>query len=184
MCSSAVQPNRATSSSNPMTATAAFPERRREDRSSQLAPLARRNLGHILSVAAHAALFAFLAVTAPEIVSPLDSLSIDLAPQGDTRQSEDAPATEVSVTQPKEVQQPDPDAPPLPVEKEEENRVKQIEQKQNVTRSDRRQQASGKHKLGAEGGRANAMSRASYMGLLAAAIARHTPSVSRLGPGT
>jgi len=167
-----------------VTATAAFPERRLKDRPSQLVPFARRNLGHIVSVAAHAALFAFLALTAPEIVSPLDSLSIDLVPQGDTRQSEDAPETEVSLTQPKPIEQPDPDAPPPPIEKEEENRVKQVEQKQNVARSDRRQQASVKHKLGAEGGQASAMSRANYMGLLAAAIARHTPSISRLGPGT
>ncbi|HYA79585.1 MAG TPA: hypothetical protein VED87_01480, partial [Methylocystis sp.] len=34
------------------------------------------------------------------------------------------------------------------------------------------------------GGHASAMSRASYMGKLAAAIARHVPSVSSLGAGT
>lgn len=166
-----------------MTASAAFPERGAEDRPSPSAPLARRNLGHVVSVAAHAALFAWLAVTTQEIVSPLDSLTIDLMPQGDTRQSEDAPETEVSLTQPKPLEEPDPDAPPRPIEREEENRVKQVEQKQNVARADRRQQASVKHRLGVEGGHASAMSRASYMGLLAAAIARHTPSVSRLGPG-
>ncbi len=167
-----------------MTATSTFPEQPAENGPSPLAPLARRNLGHILSITTHATLFAFLAVTAPDIVSPLDALSIDLAPQGDTRQSEDAPETEISLVQPKPIEQPDPDAPPRPIEKEEENRVKQVEQKQNVARSDRRQQASVKHKLGAEGGQASAMSRASYLGLLAAAIARHTPSTSRLGPGT
>lgn len=167
-----------------MTATSTFPEQAAENRPSPLAPIARRNLGHFVSLAAHATLFAFLAVTAPEIVSPLDALDINLAPQGDTRQSEDAPETEVSLTQPKPIEQPDPDAPPRPIEKEEQSRVKQVEQKPNVARSDRRQQASVKHKLGAEGGQASAMSRASYLGLLAAAIARHTPSISRLGPGT
>ena len=167
-----------------MTALAAFPERRAETWRSAWAPWARRKLGHIFSMAAHAALFAFLAVTTPEIVTPLDSLSIDLSPQGDTRQSEDAPETEVSVTPPKQIRQPDPEAQPRPIEKEEESRVKPVEQKQNAARSDRRQQASARHRLGVESSRATTASRASYLGLLAAAIARQTPSVSLLGPGT
>lgn len=169
-----------------MTSTAAFPARRADHRRFPKAPpLARRNLGHFVSVAAHASLFTLLAVTEPEIASPLDSLAIDLAaPQGATRQSEDAPEMEVSLTQPKPIEQPDLDAPPPPIEKEEENRVRQVEQKQNAAPSDQRQEASVKHRLGAEGSRASARSRANYIGLLAAAIARHTPSVSHLGPGT
>lgn len=170
-----------------MTSTAAFPEQQVDERLlRRKAPiLARRNLGHFMSVAAHASLFALLAVTQPEIASPFDSLAVDLStPQGSTRQSEDAPEMEVSLAQPKPIEQPDLDAPAPPIEKEEENRVKQVEQKQNAAPSDQRQQASVKHRLGAEGSRASAMSRSNYIGRLAAAIARHTPSISRLGPGT
>jgi len=149
----------------------------------------RRGLGLLFSIAAHAALFGGLAVMRQEmdeIISPLDSLSIDLAPEGDTMESEEAPEMEISEAQPEQVQQPDlvipppqvmtPQAPPLP--------IKKAERKENTLRSDRRQQASVRHRLGVAGGRASTMSRASYMGLLAAAIARHVPSVVSLGPGT
>ena len=106
-------------------------------------------------------------------------------------ESEEAPEMDISEAQPEQVQQQDlvipppqvmaPEAPPLPIKVK---RVKKVERKENTVRSDRRQQASVRHRLGVAGGRASTMSRADYMGLLAAAIARHIPSVSSLGPGT
>jgi len=130
-----------------------------------------------------------------EEFSPLESgVNVELIPEGDTMESEEAAAMDIAQPQPEKPQQAEiaipppqlmtPDAIPLPLKKETVEPKKHVERKPQIAPSDRRQEASERHRLGVTGGRATAMSRASYAGLLAAAIARHVPSVSSLGPGT
>ena len=60
-----------------------------------------------------------------------------------------------------------------------------VEKRQEVQQAERKQQAQ-RHRLGMEGGQAasGGLSRASYAALLSAAIRRHVPSSTALGPGT
>lgn len=143
-------------------------------------------------VLAHVGVAVLLMATKLEEVSPLDNgLNVELMPEGDTVESEEAAAMELSEAQPEEIQQTDlalpppqlmaPDAIPLPQKQEVEE--KKRTQKQDAASSSQQQEASERRRLGVQGGRATGMSRSSYMGLLAAAIHRHVPSVSSLGPG-
>ena len=80
-----------------------------------------------------------------------------------------------------------PDAPPLPAKKEVTEQQKRIvEKRQEVQQAERKQQAQERHRLGMEGGQAasGGLSRASYAALLSAAIRRHVPSSTTLGPGS
>ena len=143
-------------------------------------------------VLAHVGVAVLLMATALEQISPLDSgLNVELMPEGDTVESEDAQAMELSEAQPEEIKQADlalpppqlmaPDAIQLPQKQETEEKKRQ---KQSAASSSQQQEASERRRLGVQGGHATGMSRSSYMGLLAAAIHRHVPSVSSLGPGS
>ena len=123
-----------------------------------------------------------------ESISPLDSLRIDLAPEGDTMESEEAAEMDISEAQPEQVQQQDLAIPPPqmmahrgPAAHDQEGRSEAGQEgraRGEHGALDRRQQASVRHRLGVAGGRAGTMSRAGYAGLLAAAIARHVPSTT------
>lgn len=145
-------------------------------------------------ILAHIGVAVLLMTTAIEKSSPLDnSLALDLVPEGDTMESEEAAAMDKTQPQPEEIQEAElalpppqlmtPEAIPLPQKKEAVEPKKRIEPKPKVAPSDRRQEASERHRLGVSGGRATTLSRAGYMGLLAAAIRRHVPQFSTLGEG-
>ncbi len=160
-------------------------------------PVKPRWLGPVATVGvvlAHALVAVLLMTVAIDKSSPTHSLSLDLVPEGDTLESEEMQAMEESQAQPEEIQEPDlaipppqlmsPEAIPLPQKKEIVEPKKKIVHKQPSAESHQRQEASERHHLGVQGGRASTMSRAGYMGLLAAAIRRHIPQFSTLGPGT
>jgi protein TonB len=131
-----------------------------------------------------------------EKIVPLDAMSAELIPEGD--QFESVEQVEMDdVPPPEAVEQPDfailpplvmhPEAPPLPAKKDLAEPEKQVvEKQQEIQRAEHRQQAQERHRLGIEGGQASAggVSRATYAAQLAAAIRRHVPSSSMLGPGT
>ncbi|HXW21590.1 MAG TPA: hypothetical protein VEK14_01635 [Rhodomicrobium sp.] len=111
-----------------------------------------------------------------EIFSPLESgVSVDLIPEGDTMESEESAAMDIAKPQPEEPRQDElaipppqlmtPEAIPLPPKKETVEPRKRVERKPDIGFSDRRQEASERHRLGVKGGRAAAMSRASYAGV-------------------
>ncbi|HXY59839.1 MAG TPA: hypothetical protein VEH76_14830 [Methylocystis sp.] len=143
-------------------------------------------------VLAHVAVAVLLMAAKIEEISPENGLNVELMPEGDTVESEEAAATEFSEAQPQEIEQTDlalpppqlmtPDAVQLPQQQEVEE--KKRTEKKDASASSQAQEASERRRLGVQGGRATGMSRSSYMGLLAAAIHRHVPSVSSLGPGT
>jgi len=148
----------------------------------------------LLVTLAHICVALLLMTARLQQISPLDAgISVDLIPEGDTMESEEAAAMEISQPQPQEPQQAElaipapqlmtPDAVPLPLKEDTVEPRKRVERKDEAPPSDRRQEASERHRLGVKGGRATAMTRAGYLGLLAAAIARHVPSVTSLGPG-
>jgi len=144
----------------------------------------------------HVALGLLFMNFALEKIVPLDSVSADLIPEGD--QFESVEQVELDeVPPPQEVEQPDfaippplvmhPEAPPLPAKKEMvEPQKQQVIEKRPQIQTGRKQQAQERHRLGMEGGQAasGGLSRASYAAMLAAAIRRHVPSSSTLGPGT
>jgi len=144
-------------------------------------------------VLAHIGVAALLTVTVIEKMSPLDSLGVDLVPEGDTLESEQVEAMDEAQVKPAEMQEPDlaipppqlmmPEAIPLPPKKEVQPK-RRVERKQDVAQSSRHQEGSERHRLGVAGGRASSLSRAGYAGLLAAAIRRHVPQFSSLGSGT
>jgi periplasmic protein TonB len=149
----------------------------------------------IVAVLAHIGVAVLLMTTAIDKSSPLDnSLSLDLVPEGDTMESEEAAAMDIAQPQPEAVQEAElalpppqlmaPEAIPLPQKKETVEPKKHVEPKPQVAPSNQRQEASERHRLGVQGGRASTLSRAGYMGLLAAAIRRHVPQFSSLGEGT
>lgn len=136
----------------------------------------------------------WMTVVRVEKFSPLEGVNVELVPEGDTIESEESAASDIAQPQPEKIQQAEiaipppqlmtPEAIPLPLKKETVEPRKHLEREPQTAPSNRRQEASERHRLGVKGGRAAGMSRASYAGLLAAAIARHVPSVSSLGHGT
>jgi len=161
-------------------------------------PIRPRWLGPATTTAVvlgHVALGLLFMNFALDKIVPLDSVSADLIPEGDQFESEEQVEMD-NVPPPEAVEQPDiaippplvmhPDAPPLPAKQqvvEPQKRV--VQRRQEVQSAQRRQQAQERHRLGMEGGQAasGGLSRASYAAMLAAAIRRHVPSSSTLGPG-
>ena len=103
-------------------------------------PVKPRWLGPATTVAvalAHVGLAFFLMTAAIEKIAPLDSISVDLMPEGDMFESEQVEATDEAVPL-EEMEQPDlaiplpqvmtPDAPPIPLKKE-------VERKKRVSSS-------------------------------------------------
>lgn len=126
----------------------------------------------------------------------LDSVSMELIPQGDFFESQEVSAAEEEPPPPEEIEQPDlaipppqvmaPDAPSLPQQKEiVEKKKKIVEKKKDVDR-DKKREAVAQRRLGAPEGQSqsNGMSQSAYKALLAAAIRSHTPGSSALGEGT
>jgi len=147
-------------------------------------------------VLAHLALGVLFMDFALEKIVPLEEVGVDLIPEGDQFESvEQAEMDEVPP--PEAMEQPDfaippplvmhPDAPPLPAKNEViEQRKRVVEKRRQEVEAGRKQQAQERHRLGIEGGQAasGGLSRASYAALLSAAIRRHVPSSTALGPGS
>jgi periplasmic protein TonB len=182
-----------------MTDVAALPSFAHEASESGFPPVRPRWLGPAATTAAllgHVALGLLFLNIALEKIVPLDSIGADLIPEGD--QFESVEQVELDdVPPPEAMEQPDfaippplvmhPEAPPLPAKKEVVEPEKQVVEKhQEVQRAEHRQQAQERHRLGIEGGQAatGGVSRATYAAQLSAAIRRHVPSSSMLGPGT
>ena len=159
-------------------------------------PVKPRWLGPATTVAvalAHAGLAFFLMTTAIEKIAPLDSISVDLMPEGDMFESEQVEATEEAVPL-EELEQPDlaiplpqvmtPDASPIPLKKEVERKKRVVERKP-VAQAKEHREAQERHRIGVAGGRGRgSLTQAGYKALLAAAIRRHVPSSSSLGEGS
>ncbi len=159
-------------------------------------PVKPRWLGPATTVAvalAHVGVAVFLMTVAIDKVAPLDSINMDLVPEGDMFESEQVEATDDAVP-PEEMEQPDlanplpevmtPDAPPIPVKKEVEQKKRVVQQKQ-VAQAREHRDAQERHRIGIAGGRGTGnLSQAGYKALLAAAIRRHVPSTSSLGEGS
>lgn len=148
-------------------------------------------------LAAHAtAAWLMLAMAVPTIAT-LNSISMDLVPQGDFFESQEVTAAEEEPPPPEEVEQPDlaipppvvmaPEAPALPAKKEiVEQKKKVVEKKREVDHAEKRREAQAQRHMGAPEGHAqgSGMSQSAYKALLAAAIRRHTPASSTAGEGT
>lgn len=147
-------------------------------------------------VAAHAAAgWLLLGLAAPRVAS-LDSISMELVPQGDYFESQEMTAAEEEPPPPEEIEQTDlaipppqvmaPEAPTLPQQKEVvEKKKKTVEKKREVDR-DAKREAQAKRRIGAPEGQSQSsgMSQSAYKALLAKAIREHTPGSSALGEGT
>lgn len=147
-------------------------------------------------VVAHAVVgWLLLKMAAPTIAS-LDSVSMELIPQGEYFESQEVTAAEEEPPPPEEIETPDlaipppqvmaPEAPPLPQQKEiVEKKKKVVEKKKDVDR-DKKREAVAQRRMGAPEGQSqsNGMSQSAYKALLAAAIRSHTPGASALGEGT
>jgi len=167
--------------------------------SSGFPPVKPRWLGPAATVAvvlAHVGVAVLLMVTAIEKYVPLESVSMDLIPEGDMFESQKVEAQD-DTPPPEAVEQPDlaipppmlmtPDAPPLPAKKEVvEPRKHVVERKEVAAPAKEQREAQEHHRLGMAGGRAQSggVSRAAYGAMLAAAIRRHVPSSSSLGEGS
>jgi protein TonB len=148
-------------------------------------------------VAAHAGVAWLLLAVAVPTVANLDSISMDLVPQGDFFESQEITAAEEEPPPPEEAEQPDlgvappvvmsPDSLPLPAKKEVvEQKKKVVEKKREVDHADKQREAQARRRMGAPEGHAGSsgMSQSAYEALLAAAIRRHTPATSNVGEGT
>lgn len=181
-----------------MTDVALSPDRAGSlPRAPELKPFWLRPASIGAVIGAHAlAAWLMMAMSVPPI-SALDSLTMDLVPQGDFFEQQEVAAAEDQPPPPEEVQQPElvmpppvvavPEAPPLPAKKEVvEQRKKVVEKKPEVERAKERREAQARRHMGSPEGHANAagMSQSAYKALLAAAIRQHTPGNSALGEGT
>ena len=181
-----------------MTDVEALPSFVHEPFQGGFPPIRPRWLGPLTTTAvvlAHLALGVLFMDFALEKIVPLEEVGVDLIPEGD--QFESVEQVEMDeVPPPEAMEQPDfaippplvmhPDAPPLPAKNQVTEQQKQVVEKRQQVQAGRRQQAQERHRLGIEGGQAasGGLSRASYAALLSAAIRRHVPSSSTLGPGT
>ncbi|TDX67235.1 protein TonB [Methylosinus sp. sav-2] len=147
-------------------------------------------------IVAHAAIGWLLLKLAVPSIASLDSVSMELIPQGEYFESQEVTAAEEEPPPPEEIEQPDlaipppqvmaPDAPPLPQQKEiVEKKKKVVEKKKDVDR-DKKREAVAQRRMGAPEGQSQSdgMSQSAYKALLAAAIRSHTPGASALGEGT
>jgi protein TonB len=120
---------------------------------------------------------------------------MDLVPEGDFVEQEEV--AEADDTPPPEaVEEPDvalpppvvmaPDAVPLPAKKEDVDKIKKkIEEQQQVQRAQQRQEAQARRRAGAPEGQSgnSGASQATCLAHIAAALRRHTPGSTSLGPG-
>lgn len=146
-------------------------------------------------VAAHLVVAWLLMAAAIPHITSLDSISMDLVPEGDFIETQEVSAAEDQPPPPEEAQEAEaipppevmsPDAPPLPAKKEVvEAKKKIVERKPTTDYAKERREAQARRHMGAPEGRAQAtgMSKAAYAGLLAKAIRQHTPALTSLGEG-
>jgi periplasmic protein TonB len=147
-------------------------------------------------IAAHVGVAVFLMAAAVEKYVPLESVSMDLIPEGDMFESQQQEAQD-DTPPPEEMEQPDlalpppmvmtPDAPPLPAKKEVvEPKKHVVERKPTTAPAREKREAQERHHIGMAGGRAQgaSVSRAAYGAMLAAAVRRHVPSSTSLGEGS
>ncbi|MCC3245558.1 energy transducer TonB [Methylocystis sp. WRRC1] len=154
-----------------------------------------RPVAIVAIVLAHVAVFVgFMYAGAPKITS-LDSISMDLVPEGDffeqqeVSEAEDTPPP-VAVEEPELALPPpmvmSPDAPPLPAKKEDAEKVeKKREERKEVEHAQERREAQARRRYGAPEGHAagSGASQATCLAHVAAALRRHTPGATSLGPG-
>ena len=153
-----------------------------------------RSVTTVLVIAAHVMVFGILAYSAKPTAVSLDSVSMDLVPEGDFFEQEEV--AEADDTPPPEaVEEPDialpppvvmaPDAVPLPAKKEDVDKVKKKVEEQQVQRAQQRQEAQARRRYGAPEGQAgnSGASQATCLAHIAAALRRHTPGNTSLGPG-
>ncbi len=145
---------------------------------------------------AHAGVAVWLMATHIPKVSSLDSISMELVPEGDFFEAQ--AVTEAEETPPPEAaEQPDlalpppmvmaPDAIPLPAKKEAtEQKKKVVERKREVERAQQRREAQAERHYGAPEGRARGtgQSQATCLAHVSAALRRHTPGATSLGAGS
>jgi len=145
-------------------------------------------------IALHVLVFAILAYTAKPSAISLDSVSMDLVSEGDFFEQEEV--AEADDTPPPEaVEEPEialppplvmaPDAVPLPAKKEDVDKIKKKVEQQQVQRAQQRQEAQARRRYGAPEGHAasSGASQATCLAHIAAALRRHTPGSTSLGPG-
>lgn len=147
-------------------------------------------------VAAHAAVGWLLLNLAVPSAASLDSVSMELIPQGDYFESQEMTAAEEEPPPPEEIEQPDlaiprpqvmaPEAPTLPQQKEVVEKKKKIVEKKREVDHDKKREAQVKRRIGAPEGQSQSegLSKAAYQALLAKAIREHVPASSALGEGT
>ncbi|MGJ0504417.1 MAG: energy transducer TonB [Methylocystis sp.] len=153
-----------------------------------------RSVTTVLVIAAHVMVFGILAYTAKPTAVSLDSVSMDLVPEGDFFEQEEV--AEADDTPPPEaVEEPEialpppmvmaPDAVPLPAKKEDVDKVKKKVEEQQVQRAQQRQEAQARRRYGAPEGQAasSGASQATCLAHIAAALRRHTPGSTSLGAG-
>ena len=155
-----------------------------------------RPVATVAIVAAHVAVAALLMATAIPTISSLDSISMELVPQGDFFEAQEM--AEADDTPPPEaVEEPEfalpppmvmsPDAPPLPAKKDVTEQLKtKAEERREVEHAKQRHEAQAQRRYGAPEGHAqgSGQSQATCLAHVAAALRRHTPGASSLGPGS
>ena len=127
-----------------------------------------RSVTTVLVIAAHVMVFGILAYSAKPTAVSLNSVSMDLVPEGDFFEQEEV--AEADDTPPPEaVEEPDialpppvvmaPDAVPLPAKKEDVDKVKKKVEQQQVQRAQQRQEAQARRRYGAPEGQAGKVGR-------------------------
>ena len=171
----------------------------REERPPQgvepIKPSWLRSVTTVAVIAAHVLVFGILAYTSKPTAISLDSVSMDLVPEGDFVEQEEV--AEANDTPPPEaIEEPEvalpppvvmaPDAIPLPAKQEELDKIKKkVEEQQQVQRAQQRQEAQARRRAGAPEGQSgnSGASQATCLAHIAAALRRHTPGSTSLGPG-
>jgi protein TonB len=159
-------------------------------------------------IAAHAFVFAaFMQYGRPQLLS-LGEINAELVPEGDFFEAEAISETDVApeASKPEEAREepeiavpaptvPVREAPRLPVKKEVKKAEKSIkpkteksdQERRNVASGDSRREGQARRRYGAPGGRGAAgsgASQATCLAHVAAALRRHTPGATSLGPGS
>jgi periplasmic protein TonB len=147
-------------------------------------------------VVAHAAVGWLLLKLAIPSIASLDSVSMELIPQGDYFEAQEVTAAEEEPPQPEEIETPDlaipppqvmsPEAPTLPQQREVVEKKKKIVEKKKDIDHDKKREAQTKRRIGAPEGQSQSqgMSESVYKALLAKVIREHTPSTAGLGEGS
>lgn len=170
--------------------------KRPSDGAPPVTPPWLRSVTTTVVVLLHVAVFAvFMRTVIPKTIS-LDSISMDLVSEGDFFEAEEV--TEAEDTPPPEaVEEPElalpppmvmaPDATPLPAKKQETEKVeKKHEEQKQVDHAQQRREAQARRRQGAPEGQtgSSGASQATCLAHVAAALRRHTPGATSLGPGS